>query len=95
MENHLLQYILEKYKICMCHVVSIFTFEVIFELLLKIYFILYISSSVQLSAALRVQEEFRTAHHFACLQEGRTAVRKRRVLMAEEAQAKTIVGAPI
>ena len=38
-----------------------------------------------LVAALRGQEEFRTADHSVCLREGRTAVQKRSVLLAEEA----------
>ena len=45
-----------------------------------------------LVTALRGQEEFWTADHSACLQEGRTAVRKRSALLAEEALAKTLVG---
>ena len=45
-----------------------------------------------LVVALRGKEEFRTADHLACLGEGRTAVRKRSVLLAEEALAKTIAG---
>ena len=46
-----------------------------------------------LVAFLRVQEYFRTADHSACLREGSTALRKRRVLMAEEALAETLAGA--
>ena len=45
--------------------------------------------------ALRGQEEFRTADHSVCLQEGKTAVRKRSVLLAEEALAETLEGAPV
>ena len=46
-----------------------------------------------LVAALRGQEEFRAADHSAYLQEGRMAVRKRGVLMVEEALAKTLARA--
>ena len=45
-----------------------------------------------LVAALRGQEELRTVDHSTCFQEGRKAVRKRSVLLAEEALAKTLVG---
>ena len=47
-----------------------------------------------LIAALRVYEEFRTADYSACLWEGRAAVQKRSVLLAEEALAETLVGSP-
>ena len=45
-----------------------------------------------LVAALRGQEELQTADHSTCLQEGRKAVRKRSVPLAEEALAKTLAG---
>ena len=45
-----------------------------------------------LVAALRSQEVFRTADHLDCLREGRTAVRKRSVLLAEETLTDTIEG---
>ena len=48
-----------------------------------------------LVAALRGQEEFRTADHSACIQEVRTVVRKWSVLLAEEDLAKTLAGAPV
>ena len=51
--------------------------------------------TVNLVTALRGQEEFRTAEHLACIQEGRTAVQKWRVLLAEEALAETIAGYPV
>ena len=48
-----------------------------------------------LVAELRVQEEFRTTDHSACLQEGRTAVPKRIILMAEEVLEETLAGGPV
>ena len=45
-----------------------------------------------LLAVLRGQEEFRTADHSACQQEGSTEVRKRRVLLAEGALAENLAG---
>ena len=48
-----------------------------------------------LVAALRGQEEFRTAEHSDCLQERRTAVRKRIVLLAEESLEETLSGHPV
>ena len=48
-----------------------------------------------LVTALRGQEEFRTEKQSVFLQEGRTAVRKRRVLLVEEALAETIAEAPV
>ena len=46
-----------------------------------------------LIAALRDQEEFRTAEKSNCLREGRTTVRKRSVLLAEEALVNNLGGA--
>ena len=51
--------------------------------------------SGHLVAALRCQEEFQTVDHSTCLQEGRTAVRKRSVLLEEEALAKTLAWDPV
>ena len=48
-----------------------------------------------LVAALRVQVEFRTADHSACLREGRTAVRRRGQRRVEEALTATLEGAPV
>ena len=48
-----------------------------------------------LVVALRVQDEFLAAGHLAFPQERRMAVRKRSALMAEEALAETLVGAPV
>ena len=45
-----------------------------------------------LIAALRCQEEFRTADHSTCLRAGRTEVWKRIVVMEEEAQVNTLEG---
>ena len=39
-------------------------------------------------------EKFRMADHSTCLQEGRTVVRKRSVLLTEEALVETLVGDP-
>ena len=47
-----------------------------------------------LIAALRGQEEFRMADHSACLWVGRTVVRKRSVLLAQEALTETLAGGP-
>ena len=44
---------------------------------------------------LRVQEEFWTADHSACLKDGRMAVRNRSFLLAEEALAETLAGGPV
>ena len=48
-----------------------------------------------LVAALRGQEEFQMADHSACLHKGRTAVRKRIILRAEEALVETLAGGPV
>ena len=48
-----------------------------------------------LVAALRVQVEFRTTDHLACLWEGRTAVRRRGQIRAEEALTAALEGAPV
>ena len=48
-----------------------------------------------LVAGLRGQEEFRTADHYACLQEVRMAVRKQSVLLAEEALTEILLGSPV
>ena len=48
-----------------------------------------------LVAALRDQVEFRTADHLACLQEGRTAVRRRGHTRAEEALTAALEGDPV
>ena len=48
-----------------------------------------------LVAALRGQVEFRTADHLTCLQEGRTAVRKRGQIRAEEALTAALEGGPV
>ena len=48
-----------------------------------------------LVAALRVQVEFRTADHSACLWEGRTAVRRRGQQRVEEALTATLEGPPV
>ena len=48
-----------------------------------------------LVAAIREHVELRTMDHLACLQEGRTAVRKRSAHWAEEALVATITGAPV
>ena len=48
-----------------------------------------------LVTALRGQEEFRTADQSACLRVGRTAVRKRSVLMTEKALADNLLGEPV
>ena len=48
-----------------------------------------------LVAELRGQEEFQMADHLACLQEGRMAVRKWSVLLAEEALTETIARYPV
>ena len=45
--------------------------------------------------ALRGQEEFRAAEHFNFLQEVRTVVRKRSVLMSEEALVEALSGAAV
>ena len=45
-----------------------------------------------LVAALRGQEEFRTADHSACIREVRTAVRKQKIQLAEEALVETLAG---
>ena len=45
--------------------------------------------------ALRVQVEFRTADHSACLQEGWTAVRRRGQIQAEEALTAALEGGPV
>ena len=37
-------------------------------------------------------QRFRTAGHFACLQEGRTVVQKRSILRSEEDLEETLVG---
>ena len=50
---------------------------------------------VRLVAALRGQEEFRTADHSACLREGRAAMRNQIVLMGGEALAENIAGDPV
>ena len=49
----------------------------------------------RLVAVVRVQVEFQMADHLVCLQEGKTAVRKRSVLQAEEALAETIAGGAV
>ena len=49
--------------------------------------------TVHLLAALRGQEYFRTTDHSACFRDRRTAVRKRSILLAEEALVKNLVGA--
>ena len=51
--------------------------------------------TVHLVVVLRGQVEFRTANHSACLQEGRTAVRRQSAKRAEEALAETIVGVTV
>ena len=48
-----------------------------------------------LVTALRSQEEFWAADHSACLREGRTVVRKRGVLIEEEALAETLAGGAV
>ena len=48
-----------------------------------------------LVAALRGQVEFRTADHSACLREGRTAVRRRGQIRAEEALTAAMEGDPV
>ena len=48
-----------------------------------------------LVAALRGQVEFRTADHSACLREGRTAVRRRGQIRAEEALTAALEGSPV
>ena len=51
--------------------------------------------TVHLVAALRGQVKFRTADHSACLREGRTAVRKRGEIRAEEALTAALERAPV
>ena len=51
--------------------------------------------SGHLITSLRGQEEFQTADHSDCLQEGRTVVRKWSALMVEEALPVTISGYPV
>ena len=46
-----------------------------------------------LVTALRGQDKLRTVDHFVCPCEGRTAVRKRSVLLTEEALVETLAGA--
>ena len=48
-----------------------------------------------LVTALRSQVEFRTAYHSACLREGRTAVRKRGEIRAEEALTVALERGPV
>ena len=48
-----------------------------------------------LVASLRVQVEFRTVDHSACLWEGRTAVRQRGYWRAEDALTAALEGAPV
>ena len=50
---------------------------------------------VNLVAALRDQEELQTAEHSTCLREGRPAVHKRSIMLAEEALADPLVGGPV
>ena len=49
--------------------------------------------TVHLFAVIRGQEEFRSEDHSTCLQEGRMAVRKRIVLLAEDSQLDNLAGA--
>ena len=48
-----------------------------------------------LVAALSGQVDFRTGDHSACLQEGRTAVRRRRKIQAKKALTATLEGSPV